>query len=597
MYNLAKSNTMYSNVYPFEMGNVADSQTNGELTFNLPNQSTTFVAKATSIEAYAIDDYTWYGELTGEEQGTVLLIAKEGRVDGRINVDDEVYLIQSLSQGKSILLDIDESNFTETECFFTNTTDTDIDSLDNSLEVIQNNQSSSVEVRDGCEDLPIRVLFLYTAAAANVCAPNSTANMVIAQLNQVVENSGINKQEDLRFAKAGVAALSSFTESTVPLTDINLINLPSTSPVHIDANNLRDQYEADLVVVFTDANYTIATGSGTATIFGVVAPAALAPGVTLGGPDLPFAIVEIDAALTQYTAVHEIAHLLGGRHQRCSLFGSGCDNEPGEAHGNGWGERKCWLCKWKNFSTIMHVIRNGNTKLPNFSNPDIDHNGYPTGALGIRDNANVFEVNGCEVAQYRDFTPPLSASINGPNFIESAGPFTWTSIVNNGTGPYSYYWSYSTDGFNYYTSSSNSSSLTMLVPSPPGGFETLYLRLDVIDALGESVTVFFPVINGGDGCIICLDDDNTAENSMLIYPNPASTTIQITFEVKQGEEGEVNFMLTDYSGNIIQNIPQGDLKAGSYFINTSLENTASGMHVIKIQKGSKVETKKLFIIH
>lgn len=167
--------------------------------------------------------------------------------------------------------------------------------------------------------------------------------------------------------------------------------------------------------------------------------------------------------------------------------------------------------------------------------------------------------------------------------------------MNNGTEPYNYEWSYSTDGFYYTSSLFNSSSLIILIPS--GIYDILFLRLEVTDALGEAVIVFFPVINGGDGCVSCIHDDNTAENSLLIYPNPASTTIHVNFEVKEEEEGEVNFMLTDFSGNVIQNIPQGNLKAGSYFINTSLENTASGMHIIKIQKGNKIESKKLFITH
>lgn len=66
------------------------------------------------------------------------------------------------------------------------------------------------------------------------------------------------------------------------------------------AHSLRDQYQADLVVLLTDGNYGYAAGV-----------------VTEIGPNesTAFAIVEVDCATANLTFAHETAHLFGGLHQ------------------------------------------------------------------------------------------------------------------------------------------------------------------------------------------------------------------------------------------------------------------------------------------
>ncbi|HEX7239349.1 MAG TPA: Ig-like domain-containing protein [Longimicrobiaceae bacterium] len=40
--------------------------------------------------------------------------------------------------------------------------------------------------------------------------------------------------------------------------------------------------------------------------------------------------------------------------------------------------------------------------------------------------------------------PPLSVSVQGPQFIHTAGSYQWDATVSGGTGPYTYYWTLET---------------------------------------------------------------------------------------------------------------------------------------------------------
>src|SRR5690606_17234090 len=89
------------------------------------------------------------------------------------------------------------------------------------------------------------------------------------------------------------------------------------------AQNLRNQFEADLVVLLTNGAW-YGGFVGLAEAFG---PA----------EDDAYAIVQVLHATSSLTFAHEVGHLMGGKHQQCSIFlNGGCDDTLGDAHGYGF---------------------------------------------------------------------------------------------------------------------------------------------------------------------------------------------------------------------------------------------------------------------
>ena len=81
-----------------------------------------------------------------------------------------------------------------------------------------------------------------------------------------------------------------------------------------------------------------------------------------------------------------------------------------------------------------------------YSNPDVDHDCYPTGR-DDRDNAQQIHDLACTVADYRDFDAPMDVYISGPRRGNNSGTYEWCAEVSNCTNVSSYEWEYSYDGF------------------------------------------------------------------------------------------------------------------------------------------------------
>jgi hypothetical protein len=93
------------------------------------------------------------------------------------------------------------------------------------------------------------------------------------------------------------------------------------------------------------------------------------------------------------------------------------------------------------------------------------------------------------------YTPPLSASIWGPGYVDASTMQTWTASAANGTGPYSYTWY--RDG--YYVGTGDTYT------DDTGGWD-FELRVDVTDSAGGSTSAWqWVTVNqcASDGREIC----------------------------------------------------------------------------------------------
>jgi hypothetical protein len=227
-----------------QLGNLPQLQKKGVLMFSIPGVAGTFTARAKRVEAKSEKDYHWYGEFT-DRYGALTIHTKDGQLSGQITTEDQVYEIHALGEDVYALIAVDLSKFTARECA---TPPNAPASAPAPTPAPGSGRKGDPNARfAGCPAGPARVLVLWTPAALNVMGwngLNARIDFVMGQTNDAFRGSavGINIQE------AGRAQINFFETGSI----WNDVNTLANNP---DAQALRDQTAADLVVLMTDGNY------------------------------------------------------------------------------------------------------------------------------------------------------------------------------------------------------------------------------------------------------------------------------------------------------------------------------------------------------
>ncbi|MCF6341923.1 MAG: zinc-dependent metalloprotease [Bacteroidales bacterium] len=284
-----ESNPLFKSVQLFITGDITDFLSNGELTFNIPGQELEYIAQVKQFEYDSSTNYKWRGTLIDYE-GTIVIYNENGKVFGHIVVDSNEYAMQTLGNA-SVVLEYDMEYLLQRKCG--NEEENGSNSIGGKPDEEHDGENSDGE-RGGnsCTGL-VRVLVLYTQNADDAADVQSIATTAIGQTNTGFRNSDVSYSE-LRVSKAQVKYLD-FTETPDDIQyDVNRLANNST------AQDLRTQYQADLVVLLTYGQYIDYVGMARAI-----------------GPinSWAYAIVEVDYATANLTFAHETAHLFGARHQ------------------------------------------------------------------------------------------------------------------------------------------------------------------------------------------------------------------------------------------------------------------------------------------
>lgn len=566
-----EKNPEYKSLQFVEIGKLQDFINNSELTFNIPGKGEEYLALVKEFKYASPNDYVWKGNLIGQ-YGSIVVFCEKGNVFGHIVIENQEYEFQSFDDN-TIFIEFDHEYLSKSKC-----------GVEHKPEEIPQNNDLHDKDLDGktCTGL-VRILVLYTSAAqSSVSSIYNTATLAVNQVSDALNNSDVS-WGDLHVTRAATAHLN-FTEN--PDDCIHDLYLLRNSA---QAQQLRGQHQADLVVLLTDNVYPPISGI-----------AYIGPWNTRA-----YAIVEAPHATPSFTFAHEIGHMFGALHEEgANPIGVTGDFEFPHRFTTGWW---FWEKKWR---TILQTNTwSSYTRIQNYSNPDVDHNNKATGT-STHDNARQLEEESCTVENFRPYNPPPSVYISGPTKGDNSGTYTWTAYGSGGQTPYTYLWKYSLDGMNYNGTFGTGQSVTAQLPLD----NDLYLKVIMTDKNQQQAIDYFITLNmsGHPGhksgvnshiadstsstktSIVSLQNTNNEVFSMrTLYPNPA----QINTTVKYGLEypGNVQISIINSFGVVVQLHEISHPSSGVFYKTLLTNQLKKGIYFVKISLGEKHETHKLII--
>lgn len=545
--------------------------TGKHLSFTLPGRSLPISFDADYVSSQTDGSYHWLGYAA---DGSIIDISKfsDGSYFGGIfnGYDNSRYQILSLSPGRCLLTKKTSGIYTNNDCA------TPGDLTNNSPE--DDGTDNEIEDRTGCEVNLIRVLFLYTpAAAATGFNPSNVAFACINDLNAAAATSGI-PLGSVSYHNAGVAAIS-FSESSLG----NIFSDRASIIGNTTAQTLRSSYSADIVVLLTAPAY--------GTTIGFAKPD--------GGPNA-FAVVVITGAAgpaigAGFTATHEIGHLSNARHQKCLLAAcqpapSGCDDDT-DYHGFVFTPPSTGV----KVETVMAQSTCAAPKVLRWSNPNALFLGEPTGTKHQKDYRTIIKeasTLSCYMPAPTSGNPLFGLTINGNSTICSGSPFGYYSFAINPFGvayPLTYSWEVSSTGTGSYTVVGTGANYVLT--SISGLSNPFFLRLTVTDLGGKIISTQISVdivncLGGGDA-----EDRGDMNNGDLekfrIYPNPTSGIINVLTTSQS-----TDFKITDAKGRVLYITPIfhdkyfsfdfSQLPSGIYYLHTTESSFSKTFKVVKI---------------
>ncbi|PHQ81949.1 MAG: hypothetical protein COB69_03180 [Phycisphaera sp.] len=184
-----------------------------------------------------------------------------------------------------------------------------------------------------------------------------------------------------------------YTESGSAGTDIT--RLRGTNDGFMDnVHSLRDTHAADLVAMLVN--------SFNACGVGYLAPFDAAFG---------FTVTDTGCAVGNLTFAHEIGHNMGATHDRNNAGGAVF------SYAYGW--------RWNSTNGVLYrsvMAYSPGSRVPYFSNPDINYIGTPTGVVNSEDNARCHDNTRDSVANFRDSNGCITFGISGQPDSQTACP-------------------------------------------------------------------------------------------------------------------------------------------------------------------------------
>jgi hypothetical protein len=586
--NLKKFDNMNSkkSIQIVKLGNITDFIKGKKISFKIPGYNKTLKADITLLEAEDENNYKCFGRMENDG-GDLMILCEKGKITAHISVDGRVFQIYYNDDNTATLIERDAEELRKNEL------GCNVKGSNKFVESKSRVQATQAVLP--CQSIVgVRVLCLVTQAA-RLQDPNyvQTVNLGVQQFNSAAINSNTNTQ--VRLINAGVLDFN-FVEATATFNpDINDPNYNAEIDRIITnnmANNLRNQFAADVIVLVTNApNYSVA---------GFVRSNAINTNETNS-----YAIANITAVSTQFTLAHEVGHLLGGRHNIGDDAGL-----PNYARGHTYSYRNCGLCIPLRRERDIMAIQPNNTPTFNrvirFSNPLVSvGSGGGSSTTGTATNNVVRRFNEYlpTVAAFRP--ERLTASISGPTNIQTLINNTWEANVSCGGLSYTYQWAESTNGVNY-TNISGATGMTFSQIAYPNTSFAQYKRVTVSsnfpDGKIQIITAFIfvsvqqPFANLADENFSNIQSNITiseGSDEILTYPNPILTSATVDLNILS--DGPSRLDLMDDKGNLIKNYFENNLEKGKMRVNLRTDTLKEGIYYLKLSTSMGNTTTRLAI--
>ena len=341
--------------------------------------------------------HIWTGYVDGADYSEVVLAYRDGVMVGDIRVEQSLYQIQYITDDIHAIHEVDIFAFPpEAEPLVAPIPDSNHPEL-----------SEKILVEDGSR---IDVLVVYTGDARSG-AGGTTAMQNLIALAESQTNTGYSRSGVIQRIRVVHTAEVSYNEDYNLGTTLKRLREKNDGYMD-DVHALRDAYSADLVVLIVNSGDRFDT-------------AYVMTSVSDWFEEYAFSVVRRDRATApRYTFAHEMGHNMGAHHNRGNTEG-----QTG-AFSYSYGYRVNGV-----FSTIMASTNcpNGCQRINNWSNPNVTHQGYPTGvhyqASNSADNRRTLNNTRVTVANFRvpDTIPPTKAS--------NVRPIGWTGRYTTNTTP------------------------------------------------------------------------------------------------------------------------------------------------------------------
>lgn len=336
-------------------------------------------------------------------------------------------------------------------------------------------------------------------------------------------------------------------------------------------SQLKYTFDADLVIAITSgANHSLYIGySGNVPATNFVNGSA---------------VVGVTNISTKYSSTHETGHLFGARHH------DDFSHLPAQAHEFDvtYGGSN------HHYYTLMYS--GADIRILNFSNPDVQYLGVPTGTLD-RNNACIIQQKGCSVAAIllsQECRIRVSA-VRGCESVALAASLkkddgtVCTEAVKWG-------FDYSYDGITYITGTLTTSP-TAVIPFLRACPTTVFLRIKAYNSALVSIANTFEWFDPTCPCkpdptAIAYRDlahQEAISSNILIYPNPGENEMYLDFSNFQQEVVEIQ--VTDLQGRLIfadKNLAASDQKK----MTIDVKPWRSGLYFIAVKGTKSIFTQK-----